>query len=172
MKKCKTYLGVRVSLSLCLTKQTAVSGALLFFRNAHHKHFMLSEDFFLSHGISQWNSIIWGYKFWYSSNFPVSFFIWTFSYEGKSLSRVQFFATPWTVAHQESVHGILQARVLEWVAISFSRGSSWPRDRTQVSCIVGRCFNLWATREAPRCKLQSNYNNWEMELHFYVFYAK
>ena len=33
-----------------------------------------------------------------------------------------------------SVHGILQARVLEWVAISFSRGSSWPRDRTQVSC--------------------------------------
>ena len=39
-----------------------------------------------------------------------------------------------------SVHGIFQARVLEWVAISFSRGSSGPRDRTQVSCIVGRCF--------------------------------
>ena len=47
-----------------------------------------------------------------------------------------------------SVHGILQARVLEWVAISFSRGSSWPRDRTWVSRIPGRCFNLWATREA------------------------
>ena len=46
------------------------------------------------------------------------------------------------------VHGILQARVLEWVAISFSRGSSQPRDRTQVSCIAGRCFTLWATREA------------------------
>ena len=46
-----------------------------------------------------------------------------------------------------SVHGIFQARVLEWVAISFSRGSSWPRDRTQVSCIVGRCFTIWATRE-------------------------
>ena len=41
-----------------------------------------------------------------------------------------------------SVHGILQARVLEWVAISFSRGSSPPRDRTQVSRIAGRCFNL------------------------------
>ena len=41
-----------------------------------------------------------------------------------------------------SVHGILQARILEWVAISFSRGSSRPRDRTQVSCIAGRCFNL------------------------------
>ena len=44
-----------------------------------------------------------------------------------------------------SVHGILQARILEWVAISFSRGSSQPRDRTQVSRIAGRCFNLWAT---------------------------
>ena len=37
-----------------------------------------------------------------------------------------------------SVHGILQARILEWVAISFSRGSSWPRNRTPVSCIAGR----------------------------------
>ena len=50
-----------------------------------------------------------------------------------------------------SVHGILQARILEWVAISFSRGSSQPKDRTQASCIAGRCFNLWATREAPTC---------------------
>ena len=41
-----------------------------------------------------------------------------------------------------SVHGILQARVLEWVAISFSRGSSWPRVWTRVSCIVGRCFTV------------------------------
>ena len=47
------------------------------------------------------------------------------------------------------LHVILQARILEWVAISFSRGSSWPRDRTQVSHIAGRHFNLWATREAP-----------------------
>ena len=46
-----------------------------------------------------------------------------------------------------SIHGILQARVLEWVAISFSRGSSRPRDRTQVSHIVGRRFTIWATRE-------------------------
>ena len=46
-----------------------------------------------------------------------------------------------------SVHGILQARILEWVAISFSRGSSRPRDRTRVSHIAGRHFNLWATRE-------------------------
>ena len=48
-----------------------------------------------------------------------------------------------------SVHGIFQERILEWFAISFSRGTSWPRDRSQVSCIVGRCFTIWATREAP-----------------------
>ena len=47
-----------------------------------------------------------------------------------------------------SVHGIFRARVLEWVAISFSRGSSQPRDQTRVSHIVGRRFTIWATREA------------------------
>ena len=47
------------------------------------------------------------------------------------------------------VHGILQARILEWVAIPFSRGSSRPRDPTQVSCIAGRFFTIWATREVP-----------------------
>ena len=49
-----------------------------------------------------------------------------------------------------SVHGIFQAKVLEWVAISFSRGSSWPRDQTQVPCIAGRFFTVWVTRE-PIC---------------------
>ena len=44
-----------------------------------------------------------------------------------------------------SVHGILQARILEWVAIPFSRGSSWPRDQTKVFCIAGRVFTVWAT---------------------------
>ena len=69
--------------------------------------------------------------------------------EVKSLSRVQLFATLWSIAHAgSSVHGIFQARILEWVTISFSRGSSQPRDWTQVSHIAGRCFNLWATREA------------------------
>ena len=46
-----------------------------------------------------------------------------------------------------SIHGIFQARVLEWVAISFSKGSSQPRDRTWVSHIIGRRFIIWATRE-------------------------
>ena len=47
-----------------------------------------------------------------------------------------------------STHGILQARILEWVAISFSRGSSWLRDQTPVSHTSSRLFTLWATREA------------------------
>ena len=46
-----------------------------------------------------------------------------------------------------AVHGIFQATVLEWIAISFSRGSSQPRDWTWVSHIVNRCFTIWATRE-------------------------
>ena len=52
-----------------------------------------------------------------------------------------------------SVHEILQARILEWVAIPLSRRSPQPRDRTQVSHIAGRFFTVWATREAPKAAL-------------------
>ena len=48
----------------------------------------------------------------------------------------------------QTVHGILQARILEWEAFPFSRGSSQPRDWIQVSCIAGGFFTSWATREA------------------------
>ena len=58
----------------------------------------------------------------------------------KLLSCVQLFATLWIVAHR-----IFQARILEWVSISFSRGSSWPRDQTRVSLIAARGF----TSEPP-----------------------
>ena len=74
----------------------------------------------------------------------------------KSLSRVWLFATPWTVA--SSVHGIFQAIVLEWIAISFSRGSSQPWDQTQVSCIVDRHFTVWATREVLFSVKKNSYN--------------
>ena len=47
-----------------------------------------------------------------------------------------------------TVHGILRARILEWVAFPFPRGSSQPRDQTPVSRIAGRFFMNWATREA------------------------
>ena len=52
------------------------------------------------------------------------------------------------------VHEILQERILEWVAIVFSRGSSRPRDGPRVCSIAGKFFTVWATREAPpRCEL-------------------
>ena len=63
----------------------------------------------------------------------------------KSLSRVWLLVTPWT---DYTVHGIIQARILEWVAVPFSRGSSQSRERTQVSRIAGRFITSWATREA------------------------
>ena len=55
-----------------------------------------------------------------------------------------------------SVHGIFQTIVLEWIAISFSRGYSWPRDRTQVSRILDRRFTVWATRESKDAKTKLN----------------
>ena len=59
-----------------------------------------------------------------------------------------------------SVHGILQARILEWAAISFSRWSSQRRDQTWVSCFADRFFTIWATREAHRIK-EKEYNLWK-----------
>ena len=55
-----------------------------------------------------------------------------------------------------SVHGILQARMLEWVPISFSRGSSQPRDRTRVSCFAGRRFILWASWSVFKTLIESS----------------
>ena len=57
-----------------------------------------------------------------------------------------------------SVHGILQARILEWVAIPFSRASSQPRDWSQVSCAAGKFSTVWATKEAP-WREKNNYNS-------------
>ena len=65
----------------------------------------------------------------------------------------------WPHGHRppgSSIHGILQPRILEWVASPFSRGSSQPRDQTQVPCIAGRFFTVWAMREAPKRQLNEN----------------
>ena len=63
----------------------------------------------------------------------------------QSLSHVRLFTTPWTIACQAPLSiGILQARILEWVAMPSSRGSSQLRDWSQVSCIAGRSFTVWA----------------------------
>ena len=85
----------------------------------------------------------------------------------QSLSRVGLFATPWTVAHQvplfSSVHGISQARIMEWVDISFSRGSFPHRDWTHISCINRQILYCWATREAPRSQ-RGCFNLTELQL--------
>ena len=59
----------------------------------------------------------------------------------KSLSHVRLFVTPWTVAHQAPLSmEILQGRIPEWIAMSSSKGSSQPKDQTQVSRIAGVFF--------------------------------
>ena len=81
--------------------------------------------------------------------------------EWKSHSHIRLFYDPMDCGLPgSSVQGILQARVLEWVAISFSRGSSWPRDQTQVSCTAGRFFTNWATRKAPKRKVGTRFPVW------------
>ena len=85
----------------------------------------------------------------------VSFDPWKWKEAREVAQSCQTFCVPVDCSPPgSSVHGILQARILEWVAISFSRGSSQPRDRTWVSCIAGRCFILWTTRETslPLCR--------------------
>ena len=86
------------------------------------------------------------------------------------LHHVQRFVTLWTVACQVPPStGFFQARILEWVAISFSRVSSQPRDRTWVSCTAGILFTVWATRKAlpvgasgkeSTCQCRSHKRQW------------
>ena len=72
------------------------------------------------------------------------------------LSHVWLFSDPIACSPPgSSVCGISQARILKWVAIPFFRGSSRPRDQTWVSCIAGRFFTVWATREAPHKELRT-----------------
>ena len=71
---------------------------------------------------------------------PVSYF-WLVLTDWKLLSHIWLFTTPW------SVHEILQARILEWIAMPFSRDSSQLREQTRVSCIASGFFTVWATRD-------------------------
>ena len=66
--------------------------------------------------------------------------------------------SPWG----SSVHGILQARILEWVTISSSKGSSQPKDGTQASCIAGRLFTVWATKEVTRHLLKNRIHDFKV----------
>ena len=93
------------------------------------------------------------------------FLIW-FKVKVKSLNLVQLFATPWTVAYQApSSMGF--SRQGYWSRLPFpSPGeSSWPRDRTKVSCFAGRRFTVWATREGlVKEKKALNFKDWEARI--------
>ena len=73
-----------------------------------------------------------------------------------------------------SVHGILQARILEWVAIWFSKGSSWAKDWTWVSCVAGGFFTIWAITlpegviipSAIQPRMESGCRNPQLSVHF------
>ena len=74
--------------------------------------------------------------------------LYQLSYEGSPKSCSTLYDPMDCSPPGSSVHGILQARILEWITIPYSRGSSQPRDWTEVSCIAGRFSTVWDTREA------------------------
>ena len=101
--------------------------------------------------IQQHNSDMTKHFHYLNLDFPSK---WPVSEWVKSLSRVWLCDPVDCSLPGSSVHGILHGKILEWVVISFSRGSSQPRDRTQVSRVAGRCFNLWDTREAQMTSIR------------------
>ena len=91
------------------------------------------------------NSHVWIWELDYKESWvPKNWCFWAMVLEGTPESPMDC-SLPGS-----SVHEIFQARVLEWVAISFSRGSSQPRDQTHFSCIGSRRFTIWDTREVSR----------------------
>ena len=89
-------------------------------------------------------------------------FIYPFLFHSSDCSKMKLliikviFHVKWSCSVvSNSVHGIFQARILEWVAISFSRGSSPPRDQSQISCIAGRLLTGWAMKEVQKSESES-----------------
>ena len=89
----------------------------------------------------------------YSENYGFSSsHVWMWELDHKEGWNWKLLSHVWLCETLCIVHGILQARILEWVDVSFSRGSSQPRDWAQVSHIAGRFFTSWVIREAQRKK--------------------
>ena len=90
---------------------------------------------------------------WGQEVFLLSLYIFTFAINLKIMLIIQSCSThciPWDCSPPGfSFHGILQVRILQWVAIPFSRGSSRPKDQSQVSCITGRFFNSLSNQRRP-----------------------
>ena len=113
-----------------------------------HKHLIGYKVYFIVFS-SQNSAHLWTYLFGWVL-FPLPFVLFLKNWKVKVTQSCLTLCDPMDYSlPSSSIHGILQARVLEWVAISFSRGSSWPGDWTQVSCTAGRFFTNWVTREAP-----------------------
>ena len=105
----------------------------------------------------------WKYELW-SQILTLPLALWL---ESESCLVVSNSVTPWS---DYTVHAVLQVRILEWVAFPFSRGSSQPRDWTQVSCIAGGFFTNWAIRKAQLCDLgQSIKQRQSIEQDHYVW---
>ena len=86
----------------------------------------------------------------FQKQFNMYIYNWiTLLYNWNNIQSKQTLCNPMDCSPPDSsVHEILWARILEWVAIPFFRVSSWPRDQTQVSCNADSFFTVWATREA------------------------
>ena len=111
---------------------------------ADRKRFMWSLKYVRVSGFPCINNpfSIWWLSPWYITSTQTGWL--PEKWKGKSLSCIRLFVTPWTTS---TVHGILLAKILQWVAFPLSRVSSQPKDWTQVSRITGRFFTTWATRE-------------------------
>ena len=121
---------------------------------------------FLSYKYLEYACISYAYHIiWYI------FKIWSATAAAKSFQSCPTLCDPIDGSPPVSpVPGILQARILEWIAISFSRGSSWPRDWTWVSCIciAGWFFTVWAIREALSLRfLYSSSNIYQRQTGYY-----
>ena len=89
-----------------------------------------------------------------------------------SFSHVWLFATPWTRVCQPSLPmGILQARILEWIAMPSSRRYSQDKDTTQVSNIASEFFTIWATMEALKSITEKWYYSLNYDCKFIYFYT-
>ena len=113
-------------------------------------HFIL-QGIFLTQGsnppLLHWQVILYCWTTW-----KAPFYYWSVA----KLCPTLWDPMDWRMPGS-SVQGILQARILEWVASPFSRASSWSRDRTWGSCIAGRFITVWASREALMMLLISYY---------------
>ena len=112
-------------------------------RAKHEKGFRVSFNLFNDANIPRiiMHTFYWGCCVWFLLKS-------IYCVDAQSISPVQLYATPRANPPGSSIHGVSQARILGWVAISYSRGIFPPRDRTHISCTGRWIFCYCATWEA------------------------